>query len=260
MRRILFLTILLILYSQAVCLAAPKLLFDQGHGQAFTIEKQGMLQLGSFADRFRADGWQVSSSTAEISPGSLAGVDALVISGAFKPFSSSEIKAVAEYLRKGGRVAIMLHIAQPYLALLKELGVVTANGVVREGRESLFIGPEPLNFRVVKLEEHPLTRGLRQFSLYGGWPLLPEGANTRSIASTSPTAWVDLDGDKMISLNDAIQELSVIVTGSLGQGEFVVFADDAIFQNRFLKDENIDLADNLSRWLKRGGGTGSTEI
>jgi hypothetical protein len=41
----------------------------------------------------------------------------------------------------------------------------------------------------------------------------------------------------------------VVIAGSLGRGEFAVFGDDAIFQNRFLKDENLLLGKNLVKWM-----------
>lgn len=252
MRYIPLATLLFLLSFASSGIAAPTVLFDQGHGQAFTIEQKGELQLGELAALFRADGWQVASSSGAVTPQLLQNVDALVISGAFKPFAPAEIEAIANFVAGGGRLTVMLHIAPPLVPLLHRFGVVTANGVVQEGSQSLILDGQALNFKVANLQNHPLNQGLTHFSLYGGWPLLPQGENTLSVASTSPTAWVDLDRDKVLSLNDAVQEFSVLVTGKVDQGEFAVFADDAIFQNRFLKGVNVRLAKNLSRWLLQG--------
>ncbi|MBW1897757.1 MAG: hypothetical protein JRI61_01710, partial [Deltaproteobacteria bacterium] len=38
--------------------------------------------------------------------------------------------------------------------------------------------------------------------------------------------------------------------GKWGAGHFVVFGDDAIFQNKFLIEENALIGKNLARWLK----------
>jgi len=46
-----------------------------------------------------------------------------------------------------------------------------------------------------------------------------------------------------------MQAFGVVVAGQAGAGRFVVFSDDAIFQNRFLGDNNRILAANLGRWL-----------
>jgi len=252
--RHLLLTVLLSVVSLVnTAIAAPKLLFDQGHGQAFVIDNNGELQLGQLAEQFRGDGWQVTASADELTLQRLQAVDALVVSGPFRPFSGEELVAIDGFLQAGGRLAVMLHVASPIAPLLNQLGVVHANGVVREGQQDLVLEGEPLNFKVANLKPHPLTKGLEHFALYGAWPLLPEGDNTQSIANTSRSAWVDLDGNNVLSQGDAVQELSVLVIGTTGRGAFAVFGDDAIFQNKFLAGENRTLAANLSRWLQPDG-------
>ena len=74
--------------------------------------------------------------------------------------------------------------------------------------------------------------------------------SSRIVASTSPKAWVDLNGDKKLSDGDVVQSFGVVAVGEVGAGRFVVFGDDAVFQNRFLDESNRQLAKNLSRWLK----------
>jgi hypothetical protein len=90
---------------------------------------------------------------------------------------------------------------------------------------------------------------LTKFSLYGGWPLRPATDNTQVIARSSNQAWVDLNRDDILNQGDAVQQFGVIVSGKMGNGEFLVFADDAIFQNRFLDRDNRTLATNLARWF-----------
>lgn len=261
MRHILLITLLLsFVFSHSCLAAAPRVLFDQGHAQAFTIEKEGELQLGQLAEQFRVDGWQVAAMNHPLSSELLAGVDALIISGAFKPLSEAEINAIGGFLNNGGRLAVMLHIAPPLVPLLGKLGVASANGVVREGGKDLILDGEALNFKVSKLTPHPLTKGLSSFSIYGSWPLLPVSEIAQTIASTSATAWVDLNKDKKLSPKDAMQEFGVLVAGKVGKGEFAVFADDAIFQNRFLKGENEKLAENLSRWMMQGKAKAGLDI
>jgi class 3 adenylate cyclase len=97
-----------------------------------------------------------------------------------------------------------------------------------------------------------LLAGVQRFSLYGVWALMAFADNARVIASTSPDAWVDLDGDGTLSAGDAVQSFGVAVAGTMGRGAFVVFGDDAIFQNKFLDDDNRKLATNLAAWLSSG--------
>ena len=89
---------------------------------------------------------------------------------------------------------------------------------------------------------------MTQFSAYGCWALDP-GRSGTSIAQTSPDAWVDLNGDKVLSKGDVSQVFTVAVSGTLGIGSFDLFGDDAIFQNRHLDENNRRLAANLAGWM-----------
>ena len=75
-------------------------------------------------------------------------------------------------------------------------------------------------------------------------------SSSRIVASTSSKGWVDLNGDKKLSKGDVVQAFGVVAVGESGAGRFVVFGDDAIFQNRFLDESNRQLAINLARWFK----------
>jgi uncharacterized protein DUF4350 len=226
----------------------PLLLFDQGHDQRFVIEKPGELQLSRLAELCAGAGFRVASTTSPLTGQTLAGARALVISGPFAALTPGEVAAIDQFVANGGRLAIMLHIGQPVAELLHRLGVDFSNSVLLE-RENI-IGDDPKNFQVRQLNAHPLTAGLDHFSLYGGWALMNLGDNARIIAQTSPRAWVDLDGDRQLTDSDAVQAFGVVVAGSSGQGRFVVFGDDAIFQNQFLDDANLRLARNLAQWLR----------
>ena len=53
-----------------------------------------------------------------------------------------------------------------------------------------------------------------------------------------------------------MQSFSVLVSGPHGSGELAVFGDDAMFQNRFLTGQNLELAHNLAAWLSAPGADG----
>ncbi|NIQ97588.1 MAG: DUF4350 domain-containing protein [Desulfuromonadales bacterium] len=226
--------------------AAATVLFDQGHGQMFTIDKDEPLHLARLAGVFRQAGAEVQALSTSIDAEALAGIDVLVSSGPFRPFSPPEIAALEEFVEGGGRFVLMLHIAPPARGVLDRLGLAYSNGVVRE-RENV-IGGNPLDFFVDDLATHPVTEGLETFALYGSWALRPRDERTAPLARTSGRSWVDLDGDKKLGDADAVQAFVVAAHGSRGKGAFVVFADDAVFQNRFLEAQNLELAKNLARW------------
>jgi hypothetical protein len=222
-------------------------LFDEGHGQKFLIGERGQLDLSRLAGVFQAEGAQIKASREALTDARLSGVDGLVVSGPFTPFTPAEIEAVTRFLDRGGRLSVMLHIPHPVAPLLHRLGVDFSNGIIRE--RANVIHDDPLNFHVTALSAHALTRQLDAFDVFGAWALLSTNANVAIIAQTSPTAWVDLNGNNRLDVGDAVQSFGVAVAGQFGSGRFAVFGDDAIFQNQFLTGGNVVLARNLVGWL-----------
>jgi hypothetical protein len=227
----------------------PVILVDEAHGEKFRIEAQGKLDLSELAAAFRHAGATVESSKQPLTDDRLAHVDALVVSGAFAPFTAAEIDAVTHFLDRGGRLAVMLHVPFPLTPLLRRLHVDFANGVVRE-REHV-IGDNPMNFQVTAFGVHTLTRNVDSIAAFGVWALRNENGSAAIIARTSPNAWIDLNGNGSLDAGDAVQSFGVAVAGQLGRGQFVVLGDDAIFQNEFLTKGNAVLARNLACWLSR---------
>ena len=227
--------------------AKPVVLFDEAHGQRFLTGQSGPLDLSGLASLFTAAGWDVRTAHKPFGAETLAHVDALVVSGAFAPVTPQETDAVIQFLHRGGRLCVMLHIAPPVDELLHRLNVAISNGVIRE--RAHLVATDPLNFGVTGLEPHPLLRNVGTFNIYGGWALRSLADNATVIASTSPSAWIDLNGNNAVDERDAVQSFGVVVAGRTGQGRFAVFGDDAMFQNQFLTGGNLTLARNLVAWL-----------
>jgi hypothetical protein len=221
------------------------ILFDQGHNQRFQIEEKGPLQLSGLADIFRSQNATVTSTRSTLTDALLKDFKALVISGPFTELLPEEVEAVARFMERGGRLAAMLHIGPPLAGLLGKLDIDHSNSVLHERQNVI---DTDINFKAKDLTSNQLFSGVDQFSLYGAWALNP-GPATSSIARTSPTAWVDLDGDKALSQGDAVAAFSVVVSGNYGAGGFIIFGDDAVFQNRYLDENNAKLAANLCKWL-----------
>ncbi|MBI1921824.1 MAG: DUF4350 domain-containing protein [Geobacter sp.] len=228
--------------------AGPTVLFDEGHGQRFIVAGSNELDLTRLASTFTDAGYTVRTTKNKLATDMLADVDVLVISGAFDPLEGDEVETIHAFLGRGGRLCVMLHIAPPLTGLMHRFGVVASSSVIRE--TSHVIEKDPLNFYVTQLATSPLFEGIGRFALYGGWALNPEKDNVTTIATTGPEAWVDLNGDKRFGEGDARQAFAVAVAGTLGSGRFVIFGDDAIFQNKFIKEENLILAGNLVKWLE----------
>ena len=228
--------------------AQQVILVDQAHDQRFLVEKDEPLQLSGFAAVMKEAGFTVRTGSKPLSDETLLDVNALVISGPFREIAPQEVDAVCRFLERGGRLTVMLHIGPPLAGLLRRVDVDFTNFVL--GEQENIIDGDPKNFQVNNLADHPLFAGLTHFSLYGGWALVNTAENSRIIASTSPKGWVDFNGDKKLSRGDIVQVFGVVAAGRLGAGRFVVFGDDAVFQNRFLDGSNRQLAINLARWLR----------
>ena len=223
------------------------ILIDQGHKQMFFIDQETPLGLSKLADLLNNQGYQLSLQNEAISAEALKGKKIFLTSGLFVPFEKREINELLKYLKEGGSLMMMLHIAPPAGNLLQALGVDFSNGVIHEQEQ--IIDNQDLNFNIINLENHPVTRGLEQFEAYGVWALMSSNKTNTIIASTGQKAWVDLDGSKTLTPNDAVQSLGIAVAGTYGKGRFVIFGDDAIFQNRFLSENNNKLMQNSLSWL-----------
>jgi hypothetical protein len=248
MRKILSVIVAGILLCAGSVLAGedgPLIVFDQGHDQRFLIEEKGELQLSKLAEIVGGQGGHVTATRKPLTEDALKGVSALVISGPFKALQAEEVEVVAKFVERGGRLALMLHIGPPLAELLTRLDLDHSNAVIHERNNVI---DADINFHVATLAASPLFAGLTQFSVYGVWALDP-GKTALPLAKTSEQAWADLDGDKVLSRGDIVGEFTVAVSGTFGSGSFVVFGDDAMFQNRYLDEDNSKLAANLGGWL-----------
>lgn len=233
----------------AVAFAAPLVLFDEAHKQPFKISGDAPLDLSDLAAFYREQGFQVEKSEDPFSAERLDAADVLVISGPFMALEEKEVAAVLQLIKRGGGLAVMLHIAPPMRNLLHNLEVDFTNGTLREVKQ--VIGDNPLDFKVTSFAGHPVTDGLESFSIYGSWALRGTASNVVTLAQTSKHGWVDLDRNNQPTTADAMQEFAVMVAGELGQGRFVVIGDDAVFQNRYLDENNKKLALQMMEWLSK---------
>jgi hypothetical protein len=252
-----YFAILLIFVNSLGFADQSTILFDEGHGQKFLVEQNGPLDLSKISNLFQNEGLRIKTSKVEITNEVLVGVDALVISGAFMTVIPPEVEAIIRFVEKGGRLCIMLHIGSPVANLLHRLNVSISNGVVHEQENQ--IHNKELDFYVAELKRHEIMRGVKRFSIFGGWALLNTEENSEIIAQTSAKAWVDLNRNNKLDNEDALQSFGLVIVGKWGVGHFVIFGDDAIFQNQFLTKGNALLGKNLARWLQEEKAKGHSQ-
>lgn len=249
--RLLPLTLAALLALASGALAAdPVVLFDQGHGQKFVIEKKGDLHLSGLADAFRRAGFEVRATDAPLTPEALAGVKAVVSSGAFKDFTLEEVKALLDYVKEGGRLAVMLHIPTPYVEVLIPFGIVTSMGVIHE--DAALADSDSINFKATNLGTQPVFAGLKAVAFHGTWALRNINEQAIPLVRTSAKSWMDINGNNVWdSGKEEMGPYAVAMLSTTDKGECFAFADDAVFQDRFLEGDNLKLADQLARWFGR---------
>jgi len=248
LRKVLFLMLILTAFYSVSYAEEPLVLFDEGHGQAFVISKEGTLHLSNFAQVLKKEGLDVQSTKESFDFEKLSKAKAVIISGPFKPITETEIAELKKYINTGGKLIVMLHISQPAQKLFESFNVTITNGAISE-KENL-ASNKKTDFYVKTLTAHPLTLNLKEFAVYGSWGLIPSNSDVSMLALTSTASWIDFNRNGEADDDEPKGPFGIIATGSLGKGVFVFFADDAIFQNNFLKGQNLTLAENLAKFIK----------
>ena len=226
-----------------------RVLFDEGHRQAFTIEKKGRLDLSTFSQIIIDAGNQVHATKHPFTKGIFSEVDALIISGPFKSFLPLEITEIKRFVQSGGKLVVLIHISPTVGDLLAAFDIKVSNYIVNEHEQLL--DNKSSSFVVSRLSEHALFTDISHFNLYGGWALKAVNHAMVPIASTSSNAWLDINKNKQRDSQDHQLTADLIIHGAFGHGEILIFADDAIFQNRFIINNNKKMAKNLAKWLRQ---------
>jgi hypothetical protein len=155
---------------------------------------------------------------------------------------------IVDYVRGGGNLLVFLHIAPPVAPLCKEFGVLTTSGPIVESVH--IIEGNPGNFRVMNIEDHPVTRGVESIAVFGSWGLGRFEDDVEILAATSPGAWIDFNGDRVYQDGEFRDTYGIVAVRKYGKGKVVVVADDAPFIDQFFEEgDNRRLAGNIISWF-----------
>ncbi len=169
----------------------PKILFTTGHGEA-SLDDRGPRGLSGAEDLLGRDNFDLSEWASLGKPAVPDGTDLLIVSGPKASFVLPELDAFAAYLKKGGRMLVLLDPVLGQAAgsglqatglegWLAGYGVKVGSDIVVDPSNPLpFFGPETIFAN--RYGDHPITRSLRQ----GNLPVLVSLA--RSIAKGTPPA------------------------------------------------------------------------
>lgn len=236
--------------------AAPKpaahTVFDFSHSEIFSPNATSELDYSTFHEMIKASGVTTAVNTEAITAKRLSGVKTYVIAGPAMDFTDQEGVALKNFVRNGGNLLVLAHIAPTVAPITNMFGVLISNFVV--GEQNNTIEGRSQDFLVTKFSEHPVTAGVGKVAVYGSWGLMTEPGKDVApsvVASTSGKAWADLNRNRTWNEGEPLQEFGIIAVSSYGKGKVVIVADDAPFCNKFIgQADNRRLAENIIGWLK----------
>ena len=241
-------TILLILTLAAEANAA-NVYFDVSHRVIFQPGSDKKLGLKNFVSLFENRGDKVHIKAPRFNAPGEARPDLLVLPGSMTEYSAQEIDEIEKFVREGGSLLVLLHIAPPLARVTERFGILLSNAVISE-TENLIDGKSQ-DFYSTHISPHPVTEGVSKVALYGTWGLLPE-KGARVVAASSDNAYPDFNRNRVRDENEPIIKVGFVAVSEFGKGKVVVVADDAPLANAFLgMGDNLKLAKNIVSWLTK---------
>jgi hypothetical protein len=158
--------------------------------------------------------------------GDISAAGGYIIAGPTKRFEEDEVKQIEEFVRKGGKLVIMVHIPPSNLKpLLDTFDIEVSQEPLKE--KDVMASP-----MASPVSSHVLTEGVNKIMLYGCF----------RVSNAIFTA------NEENKRNDG--NIGVVGYVLYGDGEVMVIGDDALFINEYINSyDNLDFAQNVAEWL-----------
>ena len=242
-----FLVTLFLVLSFAASANAGNVYFDVSHRVIFQPDSDKKLGLKRFVSLFEKNGDNVHIKAPKFNAPKEARPDVLILPGSMTPYSGHEINKIEKFVKEGGSLLVLLHIAPPLARVTEVFGIVLSNAVISE-TENLIDG-QSQDFYAKHISPHPVTEGVSSVAVYGTWGLLPE-KEARVVAATGDNAFPDFNRNRVRDKDEPRVKVGVVAISEYGKGKVVVVADDAPLANAFLDmGDNLKLAKNIVSWL-----------
>ena len=229
-------------------------LFDQSHGELFSPMNSRPMDYSEFASLFEKEGFTMKIQSKPFSAADLAKASAFIISGSFQTFTPEEIKTLEAFVRNGGKLIMLLHVAPLVADVCQAFHIDVTNAIIHEQDKARVIENSDENFYLTDFVPHSLFYGVKKIGVFGVWGLLAEDNSARILGQTSSSAFADLNKNKRLDAADPVQAFGIIALASAGKGKVLVCGDDALFTNQFIGTaDNRKFGLNVVRWISRGG-------
>jgi len=210
-----------------------------------------------------------------------ADADVVIVAGPTQELTEPAIKALGDYLRRGGRLLLMVGPRAPaaqITTLLADWGITLGQDIVLDREVRLFEGPKlGLNPVSRTYGVHPITERFRDFTVYPQTRTVEpvaepkKGLQATPLVKTSDSSWAEtnvdgvftqgtaaLDGDRQgpltvaVAVNAKLADLGVTVPeGGAPEARLVVLGTAMFADNQQLVQSrvNLDLFLNAVGWL-----------
>lgn len=233
----------------------PVLLFDLAHREVFSPDDESPKGQKMVYNLFSSLGYEVVRNEEMFTPDVLKESHTVYIPGAMSMFSEEEIKNLKEFVKNGGCLIATVHVNFFMQPLLESFGFQITNSPICQ-LEKTFHG-NAKDFVATNIVEHDITRGISGVAVMGTWGIREFLKDAKVVIFTSDNAWADINGNDALDNSDIRGRFGIIGVYVLGKGKVVIAADDAIFSNALLRNENNKkLIENIVRWFLGETGKG----
>jgi ABC-type uncharacterized transport system involved in gliding motility auxiliary subunit len=202
-----------------------------------------------------------------------AGCAAVVVAGPQQALQHLEVDRLDEYVRAGGRVAVLLDPAPPpsLVSWLGSWGIVAQPGAVFDGGGGQLADAGPDSLLITAYGGHPITNGFEVATAFNGTCPLAIGASIKGgepqiVAQSGPRSFItpreDISNAEFDSRSDRRGPATVVIATEPGvanipvdarrsdKGRLVAFGDsDFISNGGLLRQGNRDLFLRTVSWL-----------
>jgi ABC-type uncharacterized transport system involved in gliding motility auxiliary subunit len=260
--------------------------FTEGHGEADVQNAQDPRGYSQAKLALEQENYEVKTLLLPSVEAVPDDASVVAMAGPQRPLTEHEIQALDAYLKRGGRLLLLLGPRQGDArlpAFLAEWGVQLGNDIVIDREVRLFEGPR---LGVVPITRtygsHPITENFRDYTVYPQTRTVQadaagrKGVQAVELVKTSPSSWAESDvdavfGQGVASLDESDRKgplsVAVAVTAKLrdlgvtpaaaGEGQapeearLVVFGSAMFAENQQLVQSrlNADLFMNAVGWL-----------